>query len=48
MSTRDVKAFLRIGDCEVMHLRESGKVCFLKKGNAFWYLRTDVEKLVTK
>ena len=46
MSSMEVKSALKISGCDVMHLRESGKIEFIKKGNSFWYLRSDVEKLV--
>ena len=42
--TKDVKEILKIQDCDVMHLRLSGKIKFIKKGNGFFYLRSDVEK----
>ena len=45
MSTKEVKSTLRVQDCDVMHLREAGKMKFTKKGNAFWYLRSDVAML---
>lgn len=46
ITTKEVKSALKVQDCEVMHLREAGKIKFTKVGNAFWYLRSDVEKLV--
>lgn len=45
MPTKEVKLALKIQDCDVMHFRESGKIQYRKKGNAFWYLRSDVDKL---
>jgi len=48
MPTKEVKSTLRISDCDVMHFREEGKIAFIKKGNGFWYLRSDVEKLKAK
>lgn len=45
ISTKEVKTILQVRGCDVMHFRESGKLQFTKKGNAFWYLRSDVEKL---
>jgi hypothetical protein len=46
MPTKEVKSKLKVQACDVMHLREAGQMQFTKKGNAFWYLRSDVEKLV--
>jgi len=36
-SSKEYKQLLGISDCELMHLRTSGKVQFVKKGNAFLY-----------
>jgi hypothetical protein len=46
MPTKAVKDTVKIRGCDVMHLRESGQIAFIKKGNSFWYLRSDVEKLM--
>jgi len=45
MPTKEVKSTLKVQDCDVMHLRESGKIKYTKKGNAYWYLRSDVESI---
>jgi hypothetical protein len=45
MPTKEVKSTLKVQDCDVMHLRQTGKIQSTKKGNAFWYLRDDVERL---
>ena len=45
MSTKEVKSTLKVRDCDVMHLRQTGRINFVKKGNSFWYLRSDVENL---
>ena len=46
ISTKEVKSLLKVQDCDVMHLREAGKMKFIKKGNAFLYLLSDVLKLL--
>jgi len=46
VSTKEVKSILKIQGCDVMHFREAGKMKFIKKGNAFWYFKPDVEKLL--
>jgi hypothetical protein len=38
------RKLLRLSDCELMHLRESGKLRFQKQGNAFLYSSHDVER----
>lgn len=45
LTTTEVKKILKISDCEVMHLRQSGKVSFTKKGNAYLYLEKDIIKI---
>lgn len=37
-SSKETKKALHISDCELMHLRLAGKLEFIKKGNAFFYL----------
>lgn len=48
VSTKEVKMLLKTQDCDVMHLRVAGQIKYLKKGNAFMYLRSDVERLRAK
>lgn len=36
-SSCEMKATLKVSGCELMHLRESGKLVFVKKGNSFFY-----------
>jgi hypothetical protein len=36
-SSKDVKAILKVSDCELMHLRTSNQISAIKKGNAFFY-----------
>jgi hypothetical protein len=37
LTSKEVEKQLRISSCELMHLREAGKLPFRKKGNAFFY-----------
>lgn len=37
-SSKEVKKVLKISDCELMHMRLAGKLEFVKRGNAFFYL----------
>ena len=46
-STKEVKDTLKVRDCDVMHLREAGKLAYVKKGNAYLYSQADVKKLMT-
>lgn len=38
LSSRQIKSKLGITDCQLMHLRVSGKLKYKKQGNAFLYL----------
>ncbi len=37
LSSKETKKELKISSCELMHLRESGKLKYIKKGNAYFY-----------
>lgn len=37
LSSKDTKAYLKISDCKLMHLREEGALVYKKKGNAYYY-----------
>jgi len=37
-SSIEIKAILKVSDCELMHLRTSEKLSFTKTGNSFFYL----------
>ena len=43
LNTSQTKKELKMGDCEVMHLRTSGILKFEKKGNAFLYSKSSIE-----
>lgn len=43
-SSNQAREKLRISGCELMHLREGGKLRFKKQGNAFLYSSQDVER----
>lgn len=36
-TSQEFKKLLNISDCELMHMRTSGKLRFIKKGNSFFY-----------
>lgn len=36
-SSKEIKGILRLTDCELMHMRTSGKLEYQKRGNAFFY-----------
>ena len=37
LSSTDIKATLKISDCDLMHLRERGQLSFEKRGRAYFY-----------
>ena len=37
LTSKEAQKLLNISGCELMHLRESGKLKFKKKGNAYYY-----------
>jgi hypothetical protein len=42
-SSKEVKKILKIKDCDLAHIRNSGKLLFTKKGNAFMYSKESVD-----
>ena len=45
LTSVEVRKALRISTCDLAHLREEGGIGFVKKGNAYLYSSTDVERL---
>jgi len=37
LSSKEIRKYLKISACDLMHLREAGKLKFVKKGNAYLY-----------
>jgi hypothetical protein len=46
LGSREVQKKLKIRACDIMHLREAGKLRFEKKGNAYMYFEEDVNSLL--
>jgi len=42
LKSKDVMKTLKIRACDVMHLREAGKLKFTKEGNSFLYSKESV------
>ncbi len=38
LSSREVRKKLKISSCDLMHMREAGKLEYVKKGNAYLYM----------
>ena len=45
LRSKEVQKELKIQACDIMHLREAGKLRFEKKGNAYLYFKEDVVEL---
>lgn len=45
LSSKEAKTFLKISDCELSHYRVQGKLKFIKKRNAFLYLKSSIDEL---
>jgi hypothetical protein len=37
LTSKETQKLLKVSDCELMHLRVSGKLIFKKKGNTYYY-----------
>ena len=46
LNTKETKAILKIDDCKLSHFRIQGKLKFIKKGNAFLYLKSSIDDLL--
>lgn len=47
-SSKEAKAVLKVQDCDLEHIRTSGKLKFVKKGNAFMYSAKSVDEFKAK
>ena len=48
LTSKEAKAELKVQDCDLAHIRNTGKLQFTKKGNAYLYLKEAIERLKTK
>ena len=46
LGSKEAKAYLKISDCKLSHYRIQGKLKFIKKGNAFLYLKSSINDLL--
>lgn len=47
LTSKEAKAELKIQDCDLAHIRNTGKLQFTKKGNAYLYSKESIERLKT-
>jgi len=48
LTSKEAKKELKVQDCDIAHIRNSGKLQFTKKGNSNLYLKESIEKYKTK
>lgn len=48
LTSQEAKAALKVQDCDLAHIRNSGKLQFTKKGNSYLYLKKSIEEYKTK
>lgn len=44
-TSKEVKTYLKIQDCDLAHTRQAGKLKYIKSGNSFLYYKDSVEQL---
>lgn len=45
LSSKEAKKIMKVSDCQLSHLRNEGKLVFMKKGNAFLYSLQHIKSL---
>jgi len=48
LKSTEAMSFLKISSCDLMHARELDDLEFIKKGNAFLYRKSSLEKYKAK
>lgn len=48
LTSQEAKKELKVQDCDLAHISNSGKLQFTKKGNSYLYLKESIEKYKTK
>ena len=48
LNSKETKSILKVQDCDLAHIRNSGRLKFIKKGNAFMYSKESLEDIKTK
>lgn len=47
LTSKEAKKELKVQDCDLAHIRNSGKLQFTKKGNSYLYSKESIEKYKT-
>lgn len=45
LTSKEAKSELKVQDCDLAHIRNTGKLQFTKKGNAYFYSKESIERL---
>ncbi len=45
LTSKEAKEYLKINDCDLSHIRLSGNVKFVKKGNSYLYCKNSLSQL---
>jgi len=48
LTSKEAKKELKVQDCDLAHIRNSGKLQFTKKGNSYLYLKESIEEFKNK
>ena len=48
LTSQEAKKEFKVQDCDLAHIRNSGKLQFTKKANFFLYLKESIEQYKTK
>lgn len=48
LTSKETKKELKVQDCDLAHIRNSGKLQFTKKGNSYLYLKESIEEFKNK
>ena len=48
LTSKEAKKELKVQDCDLAHIRNSGNLQYTKKGNSYLYLKESIEKNKTK
>jgi hypothetical protein len=48
LTSKEAKKELKIQDCDLAHIRNSGKLQYTKKGNSYLYLKDSIEEFKNK
>jgi hypothetical protein len=48
LNSKEVMKELKVQDCDLAHIRNSGKLQFVKKSNSYFYLKESIDKYKTK